>query len=178
MRTRLPYSIIALLTTPVLFAQTVSWDGGGDGVSWHDPLNWSADVLPGSSNDVTINLAGAAVRFQGPNAAVRSVTCSRPFVLAGGSLTAWNGFAFSSTSVGYQDGAFVGTVRLMSCALDIVPAATNAASSGASLYFEPVAAGAVVASGATTSGSSTTGSVVPPPPQAVAIAPAVANVDT
>ncbi|MEP7302518.1 MAG: DUF4347 domain-containing protein, partial [Caldimonas sp.] len=32
----------------------VGWDGGGDGVSWSDALNWSGDVLPGASDDVTI----------------------------------------------------------------------------------------------------------------------------
>jgi hypothetical protein len=37
----------------------VSWDGGGDGASWHDPLNWSADSLPGALDDVTINVSGS-----------------------------------------------------------------------------------------------------------------------
>jgi len=32
----------------------VSWDGGGDGSSWADPLNWSADVIPGIVDDVLI----------------------------------------------------------------------------------------------------------------------------
>ncbi|MGF1635410.1 MAG: hypothetical protein ACFCVE_16310 [Phycisphaerae bacterium] len=36
----------------------VSWDGGGDGVSWSDPLNWSGDVLPVAADDVTIDTAG------------------------------------------------------------------------------------------------------------------------
>ncbi len=34
----------------------VNWDGGGDGRSWLDPLNWSADALPGRGDDVRIGL--------------------------------------------------------------------------------------------------------------------------
>ena len=38
-------------------ALSVLWDGGGDGVSWSDPLNWSGDALPGAGDDVIINIA-------------------------------------------------------------------------------------------------------------------------
>lgn len=117
--------ICALLTmSTCLRAQTVTWDGGGDGVSWHDPLNWSGDALPGPTNDVAISLAGASVQFDGVDAAVRSVTCSRPFTLLNGSLVASNGFAFNSTTVAYGGGAFVGTVQLTGCALSVSNNAT------------------------------------------------------
>ena len=36
----------------------IAWDGGGDGVNWSNPLNWSVDVLPGAEDDVTISAAG------------------------------------------------------------------------------------------------------------------------
>ncbi len=36
----------------------VAWDGGGDGTSWHDPLNWDTNVLPTSVDDVTIDVPG------------------------------------------------------------------------------------------------------------------------
>jgi len=36
----------------------VFWDAGGDGVNWTDPLNWSVDSLPGSNDDVQIDVAG------------------------------------------------------------------------------------------------------------------------
>ena len=42
---------------PRLLLSTVYWDGGGDGTSWSDPKNWSADVLPGVTDDVTIDVA-------------------------------------------------------------------------------------------------------------------------
>ncbi len=38
-------------------ASQVSWDGGGDGVSWVDANNWSNDQLPGSTDDVTIDIS-------------------------------------------------------------------------------------------------------------------------
>ena len=34
----------------------VSWDGGGNGTSWTDALNWSNNALPGAGDDVTISI--------------------------------------------------------------------------------------------------------------------------
>src|SRR5687767_12300930 len=36
----------------------VSWDGGGDGGTWHDANNWSADQVPGTTDDVVISIPG------------------------------------------------------------------------------------------------------------------------
>ena len=33
---------------------TINWDGGGDGTSWQDPLNWDIDTLPSSVDEVVI----------------------------------------------------------------------------------------------------------------------------
>src|SRR5436309_2113280 len=41
----------------------VSWDGGGDGTNWNDPINWSTDAGPGSADDAT----GASGRFTWAN---------------------------------------------------------------------------------------------------------------
>src|SRR4029078_5459286 len=35
----------------------VSWDGGGNGTSWNDTLNWSNNQVPSSADDVTIDVA-------------------------------------------------------------------------------------------------------------------------
>lgn len=58
----------------------VSWDNGGDGSTWEDPLNWSGDVVPASGDDAvissawtwrgTISLAGQH-QVRSVNAAVR-----------------------------------------------------------------------------------------------------------
>ncbi|MGD9690254.1 MAG: beta strand repeat-containing protein [Phycisphaerales bacterium] len=39
---------------PRVLLALATWDAGGDGASWSDPLNWSADVLPGLSDDVHV----------------------------------------------------------------------------------------------------------------------------
>ena len=36
----------------------ISWDGGGGDLNWNTPENWSGDVVPGSNDDVTINIPG------------------------------------------------------------------------------------------------------------------------
>ncbi len=62
----------------------VSWDGGGDAMSWSDALNWSGDELPGSDDDVTINLASnPTVTFSSAagNVSVHSLTSGIRFQL-------------------------------------------------------------------------------------------------
>lgn len=39
----------------IAYADAISWDGGGDGVSWSSANNWSGDVSPGAADDVTID---------------------------------------------------------------------------------------------------------------------------
>lgn len=66
-----------------LLAQ-VSWDGGGDGRSWHDPLNWSADVLPTGRDDVRVGLAGARIEARGlGEVRVRSLRAEAGLEIAG-----------------------------------------------------------------------------------------------
>ena len=38
--------------------ETVDWDGGGDGTSWNDELNWEDDVLPVDGDAVSIRRGG------------------------------------------------------------------------------------------------------------------------
>lgn len=53
----------------------VSWDGGGNGTSWSDPLNWSGNVLPTTNDDVTINAPGAvAVTLIGNSRTLHTLT--------------------------------------------------------------------------------------------------------
>ena len=39
-------------------AGVVEWDGGGDGQSWSDPLNWEGDNLPVDGDAVAIPHSG------------------------------------------------------------------------------------------------------------------------
>lgn len=63
----------------------VTWDGGGDGVNWSDPINWSGNVVPTSADDVVLG-AGAAVIISGINPTVLSVQSQRPLSITSGSL--------------------------------------------------------------------------------------------
>ena len=42
---------------------TIAWDGGptGLGTSWHDPLNWEGDVVPGPDDDAEIGPTFAGI---------------------------------------------------------------------------------------------------------------------
>jgi|GEM_PF-6391840 len=59
--------LLTIFTCTSLSAQSIIWDGGGDGTSWEDALNWSNDTIP---------LEGAAVIF--PKDVVANVTGSAP----------------------------------------------------------------------------------------------------
>ena len=41
---------------------TVQWDGGGDGTTWADNLNWVGDTLPTNGNAVVINDPGCTAK--------------------------------------------------------------------------------------------------------------------
>ena len=82
------FSFSFLLLFPSLAAAAaISWDGGGDGVSWSDAINWSGDVLPGASDDVTINVGGTAtITLASGTQTINSLSCDEALVISGGSL--------------------------------------------------------------------------------------------
>ena len=43
---------------PRLMLATMLWDGGGDGTSWIDPLNWDTDEIPDGDDRAVIDLEG------------------------------------------------------------------------------------------------------------------------
>ena len=77
-----------LLQSASVGAATVSWDGGGDGTSWSDPLNWSGDALPGPDDTAVLNVgAEPAVVLTGPAVTVAVLDCREALTLAGDGLT-------------------------------------------------------------------------------------------
>src|SRR4051794_35223553 len=63
----------------------VSWDGGGDRTNWTDPLNWSANQVPGAADDVSISVPSSpTVRIGGGTHSVNSLVSEERFELAGG----------------------------------------------------------------------------------------------
>lgn len=93
-------NLLASSTLLHLRHPVVSWDGGGDGTSWHDPLNWSGDALPGPNDDVRIDLPNSLdITFADAagDVTVHSLTSSRPFSITGGSLTVLAASAFDNS---------------------------------------------------------------------------------
>ena len=69
---------------PRTLLAAVFWDGGGDGTSWADPANWSADQAPAPGDDVTIDvLADPLVRITGPQS-IGSLASAEAIDLGGG----------------------------------------------------------------------------------------------
>jgi Putative Ig domain/PKD domain/RTX calcium-binding nonapeptide repeat (4 copies) len=69
--------------TPAL----VTWDGGGDGINWSDPLNWTSDTAPVNNDDVVIDTPGAAVNYATGPLTLNSLTSVRSLTVTGGALT-------------------------------------------------------------------------------------------
>ncbi|MEA2238059.1 MAG: fibronectin-binding autotransporter adhesin [Thermoanaerobaculia bacterium] len=74
-------AILALAMVAVsssAFCATVTWDAGGGDDNWSNPLNWTGDSLPTSSDDVVITTGGPGTVLLDQNATVKSIN-----VLAG-----------------------------------------------------------------------------------------------
>jgi|GEM_PF-1975647 len=69
-------------------AAVVTWTGGGDGVTWTNPANWSSNpVLPGPGDDVTIDVAGTPTITLGASASVNTLNTAEALVISGGTTT-------------------------------------------------------------------------------------------
>lgn len=103
-----------------LQAATVAWDAGGDGASWHDPLNWSGDTLPGAADNVVIDLPGAVVAYNSTTAVttIASLVCPRELRLTFGSLTITGEAVFSGGTLRLLGGTFSGAPRIISGRLE------------------------------------------------------------
>jgi hypothetical protein len=80
-----PWHAFEALEQRTLLA-TVTWDGGGGDFSWHNPLNWSTDALPGPGDDVVINVAGTPTITHSQNVTteVRSIRSNEFLAISGG----------------------------------------------------------------------------------------------
>ena len=66
----------------------VSWDGGAGTLNWQDAANWSGNVLPGASDDVTIDVPGnITITHNSTTDTIKSLSCQENLVLSGGTLT-------------------------------------------------------------------------------------------
>lgn len=76
-------------TTVVVFEEgQVFWDGGGDGSSWHDPKNWSFDVLPGSGDVVSLDVPeDATIIYSNGTSEIAGLNSKENLAFRGGKLT-------------------------------------------------------------------------------------------
>ncbi|MCP5517318.1 MAG: Ig-like domain-containing protein [Verrucomicrobiales bacterium] len=107
----------ALLTCLSLQAGTITWDGGGDGASWNDPLNWSGDTLPGQTDDAVIDVPGDPTIVLSGSVNVRSLNCEEAIQVAGtlsvrGGASAINGPTTLTGSLYAYDGAVLNAPNL------------------------------------------------------------------
>ena len=87
----------------------VFWDGGGDGFSWFDPINWSGNALPDLNKDVTIETALGPIVISGGAAAAKSLIALQPLTIAStGSLNLAHASTFSDT-LSLSGGSLLGT---------------------------------------------------------------------
>ncbi len=117
--------LAALLVVGRCAAATVTWDGGGDGVRWNDPANWTGDVLPGATDDAVVG-AGPEVRIEGAAAVVNRATVRRPLRVVSGGLTTTAGLGVDFGSLILDGGLLQGPVLLVHSGLVLSPAASSA----------------------------------------------------
>lgn len=77
---------------PRSLLSVVTWDGGGDGISWHSAGNWSANQVPTSADDVIIPVSPTttirigSTSFGPGSAAARSLTCGGAIEMIGNGI--------------------------------------------------------------------------------------------
>lgn len=83
-----PFLAVLCLALPALAqAADKTWDGGGDGASWSDALNWNPDGVPASGDNVTISVAGSPSITLNGSATVGAFNCDEPFTVLGGTFS-------------------------------------------------------------------------------------------
>lgn len=64
----------------------IAWDGGAGTQNWNDAANWSGDVLPGATDDVTIDVPNAdiTVKLFTGTTQINSLNCTESLFIGGG----------------------------------------------------------------------------------------------
>ena len=65
---------------------TITWDGGGDGTTWEDPLNWVGDALPGSADDAVLGIPANPSITVSSNQTINSLVSDEAFMISGGTF--------------------------------------------------------------------------------------------
>ncbi len=65
----------------------VLWTGDGGDNNWDNPANWSTNALPGSGDDVTIDIAANVEHSDAVTDSINRLTSTQPLTISGGSLS-------------------------------------------------------------------------------------------
>ncbi|MHC4414314.1 MAG: hypothetical protein ACYS0G_03420, partial [Planctomycetota bacterium] len=114
-----------MLTSAAAEADTISWDGGGDGVTFEDPFNWMPDTVPGffdwvifdppapkhvefasSPTNQRLDVSGnVTFDLNGRNYSLARIAF--PSIEVDGTLTISDGDVYSATGVRLQSGSLI-----------------------------------------------------------------------
>ena len=72
-------------------------DGAAGDNNWDTPGNWSTDSVPGSGDDVTIDIAANVVHSNNVTDSINSLTSTEPLTISGGTLSIAAASTISST---------------------------------------------------------------------------------
>jgi hypothetical protein len=72
---------------PRTLLSAVSWTGVAGDNNWDTPGNWSTDSVPGSGDDVTIDIAANVVHSNSVTDSINSLTSTEPLTISGGTLS-------------------------------------------------------------------------------------------
>ena len=72
---------------PRTLLSAVTWTGGGGDNNWDTAANWSTDSVPGSTDDVTIDVAANVVHSNNVTDSINSLTSMEPLTISGGTLS-------------------------------------------------------------------------------------------
>lgn len=89
----------------------VTWDGGGGDLSWHNPLNWSGNALPGPGDDVVIEVPDPSTTItltQNTTTSIHTLVSDASIAISAGTVTLggdWAENAALTVSGGHINGA-------------------------------------------------------------------------
>ena len=72
---------------PRTLLSSVTWTGDAGDNNWDTPTNWNTNNVPGSSDDVTINIPADVVHSDAAADSINSLTSTEPLTISGGSLS-------------------------------------------------------------------------------------------
>jgi autotransporter-associated beta strand protein len=82
---------------PRALLSAVSWTGGAGDNNWDTAANWNTDAVPGSADDVTIDVVADVVHSNNIVDSINSLTSTQPLTISGGSLSIAAASTISST---------------------------------------------------------------------------------